>query len=120
MSYTAASFFTGIGGLDLAAERAGFIVTHMTEIDPYCRAVLRRHWPTVNLLEDIRDVSSADIGQVNIIFGGFPCQDISTAGAKRGLSGSRSGLWFELARIISGVRPQLVMLENVSAITSTG
>jgi len=90
MTYTAASFFTGIGGLDLAAEAAGFRVVSMCETKPYCRRVLARHWPHVRLLGDIRHVHATGFpSNLDLIFGGFPCQDISYAGSGAGLTGRR-------------------------------
>lgn len=117
----AASFFTGFGGLDLAAQTAGFKVVTVSEIDPYASRVLAHRFPHATNLGDIRNVTANDIpAGVDLIFGGFPCQDISIAGGGQGLRGSRSGLFFELARIISDVRPKLIILENVPAITVRG
>lgn len=117
---TAASFFTGIGGLDLAAIAAGFRVTHMSEIDDYARAVLRTRFPDTTLLGDIRHVHANDIGSPDVIFGGFPCQDISASGKGLGLAGKRSGLYFHLERLISDVRPRGLILENVAVISVRG
>lgn len=117
---TASSFFTGVAGLDLAAIAAGFEVVSMSEIDPYASALLSQRFPGIPNLGDINAIKPEHIGHVDLIFGGFPCQDISVAGNGRGLVGSKSGLWFELARIISGIRPRLVILENVPAISVRG
>jgi len=123
MEYTAASFFSGIGGLDLAAERAGFRVSYQCENEPYPRAVLRKNFPGAILLGDINGVTGKDFDErIDLIFGGFPCTDISIGTGRngKGLAGERSGLWFQLARIIGEIRPRCVMLENVPAITFRG
>ena len=121
--YTLGSLFTGIGGIDLAFVRAGFSVSFQVEIDDYCRKVLAKHapeyWPTAQVFEDVKHVGSANLPNVDVLAGGFPCQDISAAGKRAGIKeGTRSGLWFEFARIIGEIRPRIVMLENVAAITS--
>jgi DNA (cytosine-5)-methyltransferase 1 len=90
------------------------------EIDPYCRAVLRKHWPDVPIFSDVRDLHAWDTGPVDVICGGFPCQDISHAGRQAGLAGQRSGLWSEYRRIIEECRPAWVVIENVSALRSLG
>ena len=93
------------------------------EIEPFCQKVLKKHWPDVPIYEDIHDVSrkrlDADgIGRIDVITGGFPCQDISVAGKRAGIEGDRSGLWAELCRIIGEVRPQYAIMENVTALIS--
>jgi len=94
------------------------------EIDPYCRAVLGKHWPDVPCYGDIRELSAdrlaADGIGVDVICGGFPCQDISIAGKGAGLAGERSGLWTEFARLIGEIRPSYAFMENVSALLSRG
>ena len=90
------------------------------EIDPYCRAVLKKHWPGVPCFEDVRELHAFDVGPVDLICGGFPCQDISTAGKGAGLRGERSGLWSEYRRLIEECRPAWVVIENVSALRSRG
>ncbi len=116
--------FSGIGGFSLGLERAGMRTVAFCEIDPYCRRVLRKHWPEVPIYDDVRALSAdrlqADGISVDVICGGFPCQDISSAGNKRGLSGERSGLWTEYARLIRELRPQFVIVENVSDILARG
>lgn len=121
MTIVAASFFTGVGGLDLAAIAAGFDVRYMTEIDDYNRAVLQARFPQAVLYGDIKHVTGNDIPDADIIFGGFPCTDISSSNRfGRGIEGTRSGLWFQLARIIGESRPTALVLENVSAISFRG
>ena len=108
--------FSGIGGFSLGLERAGMRTVAFCEIEPYCRAVLRKHWPNVPIFEDIRTLTADDITEtVDVICGGFPCQDISGAGAQAGLNqGTRSGLWSELVRLIDEIRPQYAIVENVT------
>jgi len=90
------------------------------EIDPYCRRVLAKHWPDVPIHHDVTKLKGTDVGPVDVIAGGFPCQDISTAGKGAGITGERSGLWKEYARIIGEVRPRYVIVENVAALLSRG
>lgn len=116
--------FSGIGGFSLGLERAGMHTVAFCEIDPYCRAVLRKHWPDVPCYEDIRELTAtrlaADGIGVDVICGGFPCQDISDAGKRAGLEGERSGLWREYARLIGEIRPRFVIVENVAALLGRG
>lgn len=115
------SLFSGIGGLELGLERAGVGATlWQVEKDPFARGVLARHWPTAQRYDDVREVGAHNLAPVDLICGGWPCQDISNAGAKLGLSGERSGLWFEFARIIRELRPRYVVLENVAALLDRG
>lgn len=92
------------------------------EIDPYCQRVLNKHWPHVGKWDDVRTFppAPAEDWHVDVICGGFPCQDISNAGECNGLGGSRSGLWSEFARTIREVRPRFVVVENVSALLVRG
>ena len=117
---TFGSLFAGIGGLDLGLERAGMKCRWQVEIDPYCRKVLTKHWPDVPKYEDVRDVGKANLEPVDLICGGFPCQDISYAGKGAGLAGERSGLWYEFARIIGEMGPRIVLVENVAALLTRG
>lgn len=118
---TVGSLFAGIGGLDLGLERAGFEVRWQVEIDDYCKAVLRKHWPGVKQYGDIREVRGYDLEPVDLICGGFPCEDISLASATGvGIIGKRSGLWSEFKRILGEVRPQWALIENVPALRSRG
>ena len=84
------------------------------EIDPYCRKVLRKHWPDVPIFEDVRELTSDQTGPVDVICGGFPCQDISIAGSQAGIEGERSGLWAEIARLGGEIRPRYIIVENVT------
>jgi DNA (cytosine-5)-methyltransferase 1 len=117
---TVGSLFSGIGGLDLGFERAGFRVLWQCEADAYCRRVLARHWPGVPCFEDVRDVTAGRAEPVDVIIGGFPCQDISYAGYGAGLGGERSGLWWEFARVVRELGPRGVAVENVAALLSRG
>ena len=112
--------FSGIGGFSLGLERAGMRTVAFCEIEPFCRAVLRKHWPDVPIFEDVRTLTAADVPGVDVICGGFPCQDISVAGKGAGLEGERSGLWREYKRIIGEVRPLFVIVENVAALLGRG
>jgi DNA (cytosine-5)-methyltransferase 1 len=116
---TVGSLFAGIGGFDLGFERAGFEIKWQVEIDPFCRAVLAKHWPNVTRYEDVRTVG-AELDRVDVICGGFPCQDVSFAGVGAGLDGSRSGLWFQMLRIVRDLRPQYVVVENVEGLFIRG
>lgn len=110
------SLFSGIGGLELGLEWSGIGETvWQVEIDPFCRTILDRHWPGVIRHADIRTVGSRNLQPVDLICGGFPCQDVSSAGKGEGLAGERSGLWFEFARIVGELRPQWVVVENVAS-----
>ena len=117
---TFGSLFAGIGGLDLGLERAGFECKWQVEIDPYAQKVLHKHWPDVPKFEDVREFPPIGDFKVDLICGGFPCQDISYAGKGAGLDGERSGLFYELIRVVSLVGPKFVLLENVSALLTRG
>ena len=109
------SLFAGIGGFDLGLERAGFQVAWQVEIDPFCRAVLAKHWPHVARYNDVHFTSSALVEPVDLLCGGFPCQDLSIAGQQAGIDrGHRSGLWREFARLVGEFRPAFVVVENVA------
>ena len=110
------SLFAGIGGFDLGLERAGMRVDWQVELDPYCRAVLARHFPEAERFEDVREVGAESLAPVDLICGGFPCQDLSAAGRGAGIDGARSGLWAEFARIVCELRPRYVLVENVPAL----
>jgi DNA (cytosine-5)-methyltransferase 1 len=111
------SLFAGIGGFDLGLERTGgFETVAFCEIDPFCQRVLAKHWPGVPCYDDVRTLTaerlSADGIAVDVICGGFPCQDLAVCGRGSGLTGERSGLWFEFARLIRELRPRYVIVEN--------
>lgn len=120
---TFGSLFAGIGGFDLGFERAGMVCKWQVEIDEFCRRVLAKHWPDVRRHNDVETFppGNPDDWRVDVICGGFPCQDISDSGNKLGIEfGPKSSLWFEFARIIRVVRPRIVVVENVSALLYRG
>lgn len=110
------SLFSGIGGFELGFERCGMSTLWQVEQDPYCRAVLARHFPEAQRFEDVREVGAQNLAPVDLICGGFPCQDLSGAGRGAGIDGARSGLWSEFARIVRELRPGYVVVENVPAL----
>lgn len=117
---TFGSLFAGIGGFDLGFERCGMQCRWQVEIDDYATRVLTKHWPDVHRERDIRQCGSHNLQSVDIICGGFPCQDISYAGRGAGLDGERSGLFFEAVRVVRQLRPRAVVLENVAALLTRG
>ena len=119
MALKIGSLFSGVGGLELGLERAGVGSTvWQCEIDPYARAVLAKHWPDAIRFDDITKMH--DVPPVDLICGGFPCTDISNAGKREGIHAARSGLFFELMRVVRLVRPRFVVLENVAALLGRG
>ncbi len=117
---TIGSLFSGIGGLEHGLELAGLgPVKWQAESDAFAREVLARHWPTARRYEDVREVGSG-VEHVDIVCGGFPCQDVSLAGAGAGLEGERSGLWTEIVRVAGVVGCRYLVLENVSALLVRG
>jgi DNA (cytosine-5)-methyltransferase 1 len=109
--------FSGIGGFSLGLERAGMTTVAFCEIEPFPRAVLAKHWPEVPCYDDVRTLTAerlaADgIGGVDVICGGFPCQDLSTSGSRLGLDGERSGLWREIYRLVCELQPRFLIMEN--------
>ena len=118
---TFGSLFSGIGGIDLGLERAGMTCAWQVEIDPWCRQVLTKHWPNVRRYEDVSAVGGDTLEPVELIAGGFPCQDVSVAGQRAGIQdGNRSGLWSEFHRIIRELRPRYVFVENVPGLLTNG
>ena len=117
---TVGSLFAGIGGFDLGFERAGFDIKWQVEIDDYASRVLAKHWPHVRRYGDIRECGTRNLDPVDVICGGFPCQDISSAGQKFGIGGERSGLWSEMVRVVGELRPRYVVMENVSDLLFRG
>ena len=109
------SLFSGIGGIDLAFEWAGGQIAAMCEIQPYCQKILRKHWPHVPLFEDIKNLRGTDVGAIDVIYGGFPCQPFSVAGVQRGKDDSRY-LWPEFSRLVGEIKPRWVVAENVPGI----
>ena len=119
--HKAVSFFAGIGGFDLGFERAGFEVAFQCEISPFCRQVLRTHWPAVPHANDIREIRPKDVPEADVWTGGFPCQDLSVARGSRGrdgLAGSNSGLFYPFLSLVEHRLPRVVLLENVVGLLS--
>lgn len=121
------SLFSGIGGLELGLEAAfmesGILarVAWQVEQEPFCGAVLAKHWPDADRsVTDVRQAGAGTLARVDVICGGFPCQDLSYAGRGAGLAGERSGLWWEFLRVIRELEPRLVVVENVAALLSRG
>ena len=118
--------FAGIGGFSLGLERTGgFRTVAFCEIDKKAQRVLNKHWPDTPIFDDVsaltKDLLDETVGvPVHVITGGFPCQDLSTAGRGAGLEGERSSLWFQLLRLIDEIRPRYAIIENVSALRSRG
>ena len=114
---TIGSLFAGIGGLELGLEWAGLGPTMwQVETDEFCRRVLAKHWPEADRsVTDVRQATAATLAPVDLICGGFPCQDLSAAGKGAGITGVRSGLWFEFHRIIWQMAPRWVVFENVGS-----
>jgi DNA (cytosine-5)-methyltransferase 1 len=140
------SVFSGVGGFDLGLERSGWRCAGQIEVDPFCTRVLARHWPDVPRWGDVRTVNADtmgspdaawtrrvwsgigatgshagqhDGGPVDLLCGGFPCQDLSVAGRRAGLSAARSGLFFEFVRLAGELRPRWILLENVPGLFSS-
>ena len=124
---TAVSLFAGIGGFDLALERSGVRVVASVEIDNHAQGVLRRHFPNSQIFGDITGVSGEQLisagftPEHGVIVGGFPCQDLSVAGKRAGLAGARSGLFWEICRLLDETKAKYFILENVPGLlTSNG
>jgi len=122
---TGASLFAGVGGFDLAMERNGVKVVAAVEIDKKCQDVLARKFPSTKLFDDVTTVKGSDLigagfePSRGIITGGFPCQDLSVAGKRAGLAGERSGLFWEIARIVEETQTEYAILENVPGLLSS-
>lgn len=116
------SLFSGIGGFELGLERAipGAETIWQVEQNAFCQKVLAKHWPNAKIYNDVKNITADKVEAVDILCGGFPCQDISLAGKGEGLHGKKSGLWWEMLRIISELRPRIVVLENVAAVLFRG
>ena len=119
MTLSFGSLFSGIGGLDKGLDDAGLECAWQCEIDKAARSVLAKHWPNVPCYEDVKNVRRDNVSAVDLICGGFPCQDVSVAGKRAGLAGERSGLWFEFRRVVEELRPKWVVVENVPGLLSS-
>ena len=122
---TGVSLFAGVGGFDLAMERNGVKVVATVEIDKKCNEVLAKHFPTAKQFTDVQQVTGKDLLDAGfdptrgIITGGFPCQDLSVAGKRAGLAGERSGLFWEIARLVEETQTEWFILENVPGLLSS-
>jgi DNA (cytosine-5)-methyltransferase 1 len=116
------SLFAGIGGFELGFERAIQKAETLWQVEQnkYCQQVLSKHWPNAKIYNDVRDIKKGNVEPIDILLGGFPCQDLSLAGKGAGLNGKKSGLWWEMHRIIGEIRPRVVVMENVAAINIRG
>ena len=119
---TFGSLFAGVGGMDLGFERAGMECRWQVEINTFARSILERHWPNVRRHDDVRTFppDDPDDWRVDVIAGGFPCQDVSVIGKRAGIEGDRSGLWEEFRRIVGVLRPRYVVVENTPGLLSGG
>lgn len=115
---TVGSLFAGIGGFDLGFERVGMVTRWQCEIDQQAREVLALRFPHTVRFDDVRTIGAHILEPVDVICGGFPCQDLSVAGKRAGLAGARSGLFFEMGRIINELRPKFLVWENVPGLLS--
>jgi site-specific DNA-cytosine methylase len=114
-----ASFFSGVGGLDIGFERAGIKTVSVCEIDPYASSVLAERFPSAPNLGSITEVNAHDIPNADIWSGGFPCQDLSVAGKRAGFAGKRSSLAFTFLDLVEQRRPRWIVLENVLGLLSS-
>jgi DNA (cytosine-5)-methyltransferase 1 len=116
---THGSLFSGIGGLDLGFERAGFVTSWQVDNDRFCQAVLKTHFPNAQLFSDVRECGQHNLSSVDVISAGFPCQDVSTVGKRAGLGGEQTNLFFEVIRIARELKPDWLVLENVLGLLSS-
>lgn len=115
--------FSGIGGFSLGLEKAGMKTIAFCENNKFCQGVLKVHWSNIPIFSDVRDLGQKDLvhlPNIDVIAGGFPCQDISVAGKQAGIQGERSGLWKEFKRLIEEVKPKYAIIENVANLRSRG
>ena len=122
-SLTVLDIFSGIGGFSLGLEKAGMQTIAFCENNTFCQEILKTHWQDIPVLSDIRDLGKKDLAhlsKIDVIAGGFPCQDISVAGKQAGIKGERSGLWQEFKRLIKEIEPKYAIIENVANLRSRG
>jgi DNA (cytosine-5)-methyltransferase 1 len=122
---TGVSLFAGVGGFDLAMQRQGVKVVASVEIDKKCNEVLAKHFPEATQFTDVTTVKGEDLINAGfnpskgIITGGFPCQDLSVAGKRAGLAGERSGLFWEIARLVEETQTEYFVIENVPGLLTS-
>jgi len=119
---TIGSLFSGIGGFELGLERAipNAKTIWQVEQNEFCRKILEQHWADAKIYDDVRNITKDNVERVDILCGGFPCQDLSIAGKGKGINAEKSGLWWEMHRIINELQPSIAIMENVPAITIRG
>jgi len=123
MTVKIGSLFAGIGGFELGLERSwGNAETiWQVEREKYCQKILSKHWPKSTIYNDVRNINKNNVEPVDVLIGGFPCQSISLAGKMEGLENeNKSGLWWEMWRIASDIRPRVIIMENVANIIRVG
>ena len=121
---TFVSLFAGVGGFDLGFEKAGHTCVGQVEIDKNAQKILKKHWPDIPLHDDVKTAIEWAkeinlIGKVDIVCGGFPCQDVSVAGKRAGIAGARSGLFWDAIRFAQEVKAHTIVLENVPGLLSS-
>src|SRR5438128_1229397 len=116
---TIGSVFSGIGGFDLGFEQVGCTVSWQIECEPFCQRVLRRHFRDTVIHHDVLRVGHDELTPIDVLIGGFPCQDLSVAGQRKGLHGERSNLFFEFIRVLRALRPRWMVIENVPGFLSS-
>lgn len=115
MKYKVGSLFAGMGGIDIAFEKAGAKVIWANEIDKYACITYRLNFPKCKLIEgDVQNINPTELGTVDIVTAGFPCQSFSSVGLGGGFDDPRGNLFFEIARIVKEKQPRVIFLENVA------
>lgn len=113
--------FSGIGGFEYGLQQAGFNISALCEIEPYPIQVLKKNFPNVPIIGDVKNITKDSFSDIDVICGGFPCTDISRAGKMNGgINGEKSGLWYEFRRIINEIKPKYAIIENVNSILGNG
>ena len=113
--------FSGVGGFSLGLEGAGMETVAFCEFDDHAQQILKKHWPKTKIYKDVRELNAKKYrGSVDVVTGGFPCQDLSSAGVQKGFDGERSSLYIEMLRIISECLPRYAIFENVSGLLTGG
>lgn len=123
MTVKIGSLFAGIGGFELGLERSwGNAETiWQVEREEFCQKILQKHWPKSTIYNDVRDITKNNVEPVDVLIGGFPCQDVSLAGKQKGVNdGEKSSFWWEMWRIASEIRPRVIIMENVANIIRLG
>lgn len=123
MTVKIGSLFAGIGGFELGLERSWVNAETIWQVerDEFCQKILQKHWPKSTIYNDVKDITKNNVEPVDVLIGGFPCQDISLAGNQKGVNnGEKSSLWWEMLRIASDIRPRVIIMENVANIIQLG